>query len=313
MVHCTIALIAAASIGAASCESPGPAAAPEPSRSAERARVVAIGDIACGSPPGRTECRYDAVAEAVLDERPDLLLALGDVQYATESGRLDFRFYDRYFGSLRSDTLPTGGDEDWGVDRDAFLEYFGSRASPRGYDSILVAGWQIIALNSPDCFDNDGCKEGSEQIEWLRTELAARPSECTLAIWHDPRFLWAKWWTKDGVPRAGQERVAPFWTVLAESNAEVVLHGNAHHYERWAPMDASGGASDDGITEFVVGTGGKSLNPLGVEPRPANLEIAQAEEFGALVLDLEPGRLSYRWRGVDRDGSFEDVGTIRCH
>ncbi len=282
------------------------------------ARVVAVGDIACGADALQRGpvCRYAAVADAVIDEDPALFLALGDIQYPTPSGRVDFGYYDASFGSLLDATLPTPGDEDWGVDRGAYLRYFGGRTTESGYDTSAIAGWHVVVLNSRDCFDDDGCREGSDQYEWLRDVLANPPEgtdRCTLAIWHDPRFLWAEWWQKDGLPRGPQERVAPFWELLDAADADVTLHGNAHHYERWTPMSASGEANSDGITEFVVGTGGKSLNALGPQPRPANLAAAQDAEFGALVLDLRPGSLAYRWRGIDSVGSFIDSGTIDCH
>ena len=285
---------------------------------AQRATLVAVGDIACGADAADMgdACRYDLVAQVAIDEDPDLFLALGDVQYPTAAGDLDFSFYDGAFGQLRPITLPTGGDEDWDVDREAFLRYFGGRIDEDGYDSISIAGWHLIVLNSRDCFDADGCRPGSPQYEWLRERLDDPPDDtagCTLAMWHDPRFLWAAWWSKDGAPRGSQERVAPFWELLDEAGADVVLHGNAHHYERWEPINAVGDASEQGITQFVVGTGGKSLNEVGPEPRPGNLAVAQDDEFGVLVLDLRPGSLTYRWRSAEPGGSFQDQGSIACH
>jgi hypothetical protein len=308
-----VSLLALA-VSAAACSSdPGDPGSARPTP----ATVVAVGDLACGSDPvaNGDVCRYGDVASIAIDEDPDLFLALGDTQYETPDGTIDYRFYDGAFGPLRPITVPTPGDEDWTADRAAFLEYFGDRTNDLGYGETTIAGWQVIALNSQDCFDADGCRPGSAQIEWLRDRLADPPDEastCTLAIWHDPRYLWAAWWAKDGAPRGPQEHVAPFWDVLDAAGADVVLNGNAHHYERWAPMDAAGVATSDGITEFVVGTGGKSLNPLGPEPRPAQLEVAQDGEFGVLTLDLRPGSLDYRWRGIDPASSFSDAGTIEC-
>jgi hypothetical protein len=307
-----LAFLAATAIAAAGCD------ASRETTDGRSARVVAVGDIACGTPPAPTGsvCRYDIVADATNDEQPDLFLALGDTQYETPSGSVDYAFYDRAFGSLRPITLPTPGDEDWIADREAYLDYFGDRTTETGYDSHVIAGWHIVVLNSQDCFDADGCPAGSAQLGWLRDVLADPPggaSGCTLAIWHDPRFLWADWWSEGGMPRGPQNHVAPLWKLLAEAGAEVVLNGNAHHYERWAPMDADGAADPLGMTEFVVGTGGRSLNPLGPQPRPELLEAAQDDGFGVLVLDLRPGGLDYRWRGAEEADGFDDRGSIDCH
>lgn len=314
----SIVVLLCVCVSIAACEEPvSEPVVDSPVVDAPPAKVVAVGDIACGSEPGDAgrECRHDLVADAVIDEEPDHFLALGDVQYEDESGEIDFSYYDRHFGSLRPITLPTPGDEDWDEDRAAFLEYFGGRTTETGYDSTSIGGWHVVALNSRDCFDADGCAEGSEQYAWLEQQLDDPPQglgACTLAIWHDPRFLWAPWWEKDGVPRGAQERVLPLWTLLDAAGAELVLSGNAHHYERWAPLDADGQPGADGITQFVVGTGGKTLVPLGSEPRPEHLAAAQAQEFGVLVLQLRAGSLDYRWRSAQR-GSFSDAGTIECH
>ncbi|CAN5749688.1 hypothetical protein BH18ACT17_BH18ACT17_16740 [soil metagenome] len=281
-----------------------------------RATVVAVGDIACGTEPAQqgAECRYDTVAEAVADEQPDLFFALGDLQYVDPSGEVDFSFYDSAFGGLRSITVPTAGDEDWGVDREAFEAYFGSRTTDTGYDALEVAGWQVLVLNSQDCFDDDGCGEGSEQYEWLREQLdegvASADERCTLAIWHDPRFLWAPWWEKDGVPREAQEHVAPFWALLGDAGAEVVLNANAHHYERWAPLGADGGPSAEGIVEFVVGTGGKDHAAAGT---PSTLGDAVIDDaFGVLKLTLHDG--GYDFAFVPAWGDIGvDSGEGTCH
>jgi hypothetical protein len=281
-------------------------------------RVAAVGDIACAEPPSTagTDCRYDVVARAAIEADPEAFLVLGDVQYASASGQVDYARYDRFFGSLRDRSIPTPGDEDWEVGRAAFLDYFGDRTTESGTGSLALGSWHLVVLNSRDCFDDDGCGPGTPQYEWLEASLSDPPDgtgSCTMAIWHDPRFLWANWWQKDGVPRGGQERVAPFWELLDAAGVDVVLHGNVHHYERWASMDAAGNTVTDGITQFIVGTGGKSLVPTGPEPRPEALEVAQATEFGVLTMLLRGDRLDYRWQGAEPGGSFSDEGTVPCH
>ena len=46
---------------------------------------------------------------------------------------------------------------------------------------------------------------------------------------------------------------------LYDAHADLVLAGDSHHYERFAPMDPQGTADASGLREFVVGTGGRSL------------------------------------------------------
>jgi hypothetical protein len=51
--------------------------------------------------------------------------------------------------------------------------------------------------------------------------------------------------------------VRPFWDKLYDQHADVILSGNAHRYERYAPLTPSGERSSArGIRQFIVGTGG---------------------------------------------------------
>jgi len=54
----------------------------------------------------------------------------------------------------------------------------GAGASGRGYYSYNRGAWHIISLNS-----NIAAQAGSAQEQWLRADLAANPTLCTLAYW----------------------------------------------------------------------------------------------------------------------------------
>jgi hypothetical protein len=92
----------------------------------------------------------------------------------------------------------------------------------------------------------------------------------------------------------------------------VVLSGDEHNYERFAPQTSGGRADPErGIRQFVVGTGGgKGHYPI-VDPI-ANSEVHNDETYGVLKLTLNPE--SYEWRFVPVEGeSFSDSGSARCH
>jgi acid phosphatase type 7 len=99
--------------------------------------------------------------------------------------------------------------------------------------------------------------------------------------------------------------------VLYEFNAEVILNGHDHDYERFAPQNASGAADNvRGIREFVVGTGGRALYTLGV--RKANSEVFNSTTFGVIKMTLSPG--SYSWQFIPIAGNtFTDSGSTSCH
>ena len=200
---------------------------------------------------------------------------------------------------------PAVGNHEYGTPgAEAYYTYFGARAGPagKGYYSFDLGSWHLISLNS-NCGEVS-CAKGSEQDRWLRADLAAHPSRCTLAYWHHPRW-------SSGTTHGDTESVAPFIDALYEAGADLVLVGHEHNYERFAPQDPRERPDPDrGIREFVVGTGGKSLYPFG-SPDP-NSEVRNSDTFGILSLTLHP--TGYDWEFVpEAGGQFHDRGAGQCH
>ncbi|MBX6341588.1 MAG: metallophosphoesterase, partial [Thermomicrobiaceae bacterium] len=280
----------------------------------ERAPVIAaVGDIACsvsdeddeGEGGTGSACHMQTTSDLVVDRGFAAILALGDLQY--ESGKLsDFeQSYDRTWGRVKAITHPVPGNHEYGTRGAAgYFSYFGPAAGDpgRGYYSFDVGAWHLIALNS-NCQRVGGCAPGSPQEEWLRADLAAHPTRCTLAYWHHPRFSSGQ--------HGNNEQVDALWQDLYRAGAEIVLAGHDHDYERLAPMDAQGNRDDArGIREFVVGTGGK--NHYGFERILPTSEVRNADAFGVLTLTLHP--TGYEWKFVAEPGSsFSDAGSGVCH
>jgi Calcineurin-like phosphoesterase len=165
-----------------------------------------------------------------------------------------------------------------------------------------VGDWHVVVLNS-NCSKVGGCSKGSPQERWLRTELAAHPNSCTLAYFHHPLFSSGE--------HGNNPSVRSFWEALYEANADVVLSGHDHTYERFAPQDPYGALnSARGIREFVVGTGGRSYYPF--KTIKANSEARIANTDGLLKLTLNPSR--YYWEFVPVAGQTPtDSGSAACH
>jgi acid phosphatase type 7 len=106
--------------------------------------------------------------------------------------------------------------------------------------------------------------------------------------------------------------VKPLWDVLYDANADVVINGHDHDYERFAPQTPDGKPDPArGIREFVVGTGGKNHRPFTELPRP-NSEVRDATAFGVLKLTLKPK--GYDWQFLPEEGkTFTDSGSGTCH
>ena len=273
--------------------------------------IAAAGDIACdpdspsfnGGLGTSSACRQKFTADLL---RPGLaaVLALGDLQYEQGVYEKFLRSYDPSWGIAKAKTRPVPGNHEYQTAGAAgYFRYFGETAGdPRkGYYSYDLGSWHVVALNSNCAYVP--CAAGSEQERWLRADLAASRTSCTLAYWHHPRF--------SSGTHGSDPATDAFWRALYEHGADVVVNGHDHDYERFAPQTPAGlPDAATGIREFVVGTGGKSLRSFGTPL--ANSEVRHAATYGVLELTLRPQ--SYDWRFVaEGGGSFSDSGTAACN
>jgi hypothetical protein len=280
--------------------------------------IAAAGDIACDpvNPDTGTGdfCHQSQTSDLLVGAGLAAVLPLGDIQYNSASLSNILQVYDPTWGRVKSISRPVlGNHESSGT---GYFDYFNGvgvsdgPAGPRGkgWYSFDVGTWHLVALNSnctrpDDTSDTVDCGVGSEQERWLRADLAAHPATCTLAFWHDPRYS-----SGHGGSNAFTQ---PFWDALQDAQGEIVLSGNSHDYERFAPLDRNGNPDPaGGIRQFVVGTGGAFFT--GLSSQIAYSEVAQNDTFGVLKLTLHPD--SYSWTFVPEAGkTFTDSGTTMCH
>jgi hypothetical protein len=273
--------------------------------------VDAAGDLVCGDGAvvSPTQCHQAQVSDLVVnDAEAQAFLALGDLQY--NAGSLeDFQsFYEPSYGRVRDITFPVIGNHKYQtVDGDGYWDYWGAQAGERhrGWYSVDLGTWHLVALNS-NCGTQVRCGAGSPQVQWLRADLQANDRPCTLAFFHHPR------WSSGEAP-GDNPWVATFVDVLQAHRAEAILSGHSHTYERFQRQRPDGTPSANGIRQFVVGTGGRSVGPSDGFARPfsANSQFRLAHVFGLLRLSLAPGALW--WSFVDETGRVRDSGTDRCH
>ena len=262
------------------------------------AMLIAAGDVASCDSDG------DERTAALVERIRGTVAVLGDSVYERGTADEFARCYAPSWGRFRARTRPAVGNHEYGTPGAAgYFAYFGRAAGrpSRGFYAYRLGSWRVIVLNS-NC-SQVACTAGSAQLQWLRAELRAHPSACTLAYWHHPRF--------SSGPHGPDATMAPLWNALYAAGADVVLAGHDHHYERFAPLDAAGRVDRRrGIRAFVVGTGGRSHYPP--VRRVRGSEVRNWRTFGVLRLTLDPGR--YRWRFEPVAGSrFTDSGSGRCH
>jgi hypothetical protein len=277
--------------------------------------VAAAGDIACdptdpsfrGGRGTRTACHAAATAAVIAGARPAVVLPLGDEQYECGSTTAFIGSYALSWGRFDAISRPVPGNHEYSTDPGCgspgagYFSYFGSRAGAGGgYYSYDVGSWHVIALNS-ECEFVGGCGPGSPQEAWLRADLAAHPAACTLAYWHRPR------WSGTALG-AGDAASDAFWRDLLAARVDLVLNGHRHLYMRFAPLDANGAPSHDGLRQFVVGTGGVNLFGQGYADV---VEAHEDTDYGVLLLTLGSG--SYTWQfEPEAGGLFADYGSAPC-
>lgn len=267
--------------------------------------VLAAGDIAdCrkSTPAASGAAKTAALIAPLLEADPDaLVLGLGDHTYPVG---LPAEFRDCYeptWGRFKSRTWAVPGNHEYYSPHAAgYYNYFGERAGTpqRGYYSVRAGHWLLIAMNSylkPE--------DHAKQLAWLKAELAANPSRCTLAFWHHPLH------SSGG--HGSDPRMQEAWRMLHEAGAELVLSAHDHDYERFAPQDSAGRRDDArGMRQFVVGTGGATLTPFRF-PKPHG-EYRNNLSLGVLKLVLKEGGYEWEFLPVDADGE-RDRGAAACH
>jgi hemolysin type calcium-binding protein/calcineurin-like phosphoesterase family protein len=288
--------------------------------------IAAAGDIACdpahpnfnGGNGQNGNCRQLATSNLLVGKGYEAVLPLGDNQYYCGSYAAWLASYDPSWGRVKNVTHPVVGNHEYlthpgtlpstGCDAtnagaSGYFRYFGTAAADpnKGYYSYDVGSWHLIALNS-NCGDAGGCGSSSPQTRWLRADLAAHRTRCTLAYWHVPLY------SSGG---RAESKTSTFWQALYNTNADVVLTGHDHTYERFAPQNAQAGLDPArGIREFVVGTGG--ANHTSFVTTAAHSEVRNSTTYGVLELKLHAG--NYDWKFIPEPGrSFSDSGTNACH
>jgi acid phosphatase type 7 len=211
-----------------------------------------------------------------------------------------------------------------------YRRYFGARAhwnTPRGGSySYNLGAWHIVSLNSQWCWSYTsvfeggrwntvpawgsgspwGCHKGDPMYDWFARDLKQHQNDCTLVYFHHPSYfgVGSGWPGGTGSLVHGvYSHTRPLYRVFYRNGGDVVLNGHEHFYQRTVPIDPLGKADPaHGFTEFIVGTGGDTLEPMPpVSHLPKEIAAASNTAFGILSMTLQPH--AYRYRFVPVAGS----------
>jgi hypothetical protein len=258
--------------------------APSGTAAAAPCTVAAVGDVAGA---GDYQEGANRTARLVASTAVDTLFVLGDLAY--DSGTLyEFNsYYDPGYGPLKAITKPIPGNHEYKSQLAGYKAYFDISGASYGFD---VCSWFVIAVNQ-----YAGIQAG---VDSIREYDAAHPDVPLIVMWHEPRWSSGE--------HGSLEAVQPLWQAAVAAGARIVLNGHDHHYERFAPMTASGAAHPSGTFEFVSGLGGHK--PRGVtSPLERNSADHATGTPGVLFLQLHRDG-SFGWTYRDVNGAVGDSG-----
>src|SRR3989442_162749 len=199
----------------------------------------------------------DTSTAKLLDTIPGTVFVTGDNVGSPGDSATYANCYNPTWGRHKTRTFPVPGDAEYATAGAAgYYGYFGAAAGDptKGYYSYNLGAWHVIALNSATSM-----AAGSAQELWLKADLAANASQCTVAYWHLPAFY-------SGTSTV-RSAVLPLWNDLYAARADVVLNSHTRNYERFAPQTPAAVLDTvGGIRQFIVGTGG--AGPQAVLPLP---------------------------------------------
>ena len=278
---------------ATACTSPSrPTGGGGGGRAGETVTVIGVGDIAvCG------RAEVGQVARLVSTLQGQLLLA-GDLAYFQGTAAQFRDCFDPAWGQFRGRWHAVPGNHEYeSAGAAPYFAYFGAAAGPSGtgYYSLTLGHWLILMLNS-----NLPAGRGSPQWNYVREELQAQRTPCTMAVWHHPVF--------SSGPNGANAAMRDMWALLEDAGAEVILNGHDHLYERFARQRSDGVAdSTGGIRQFTAGTGGADLYDF-VRSAPNSEE--RIMRYGVIRFTLRPAQVE--WEFITLDGSVADRGLDTC-
>ena len=337
-----------------------------PARAGGDPVLLASGDVATCDATGAVAPGAIATARLLRQDPSATVAMLGDGTYdlsragSGSDATAYHNCYDPTWGQpdIKARTRPAPGDNEYGGSPKAadYFSYFNGTApctdpgsapptcpagpDGLGYYSYDLGAWHVVVLNA-QCDPTakgglgdtalDGCGADSTMGRWLSADLAAHPTSCTLAYWHEPRFY--SFTSAGPNPPIGNTSydddptMDAMWEILQQHRADVVLNGHRHVYERFPPLVLPTGSTvgpgvvdrAGGIREFVVGTGGGPHHHFDPDPRidpsqtiyEPNSEVHIQQDFGVLRLTLHEG--TYDWKFLAAGGTVPDSGTDTCH
>jgi hypothetical protein len=222
------------------------------------------------------------------------------------------------WGDFKDRTYFAIGNADYmgGRGIDGVHSYLGDRTTAKGSlgRSFDRGNWHIIILNSGDW------EQSSIQLQdpngpmnaWLAADLAATTQPCIIAISWERRI-----YTTDTGTLGWQFNMKQAANLLYAAGADILVSSKDKIYARFPQTNADGVPDPKGFRQFIVGTGGRSLDETRT-PAGSPVEVQEGSNSGNSngVIKFTLHESSYEWEFIPTlAGGFTDKSSapVPCH
>lgn len=209
------------------------------------------------------------------------VILLGDLGYPNLNPFIYNNCYKPIWGELKN-VIPTVGNHDLiNGNNNYFTSIFN-----------LTKTYYKYSIDNQPIYIADSNNPNQQQLKWLDNNIK-HSDACSIMAWHHP----ARSSGYHGKTPQGQ----PLWNIAKKKNIDIVLSGHDHHFEYIKNKK-------DEPTQFIVGTGGSKLYPVGLEIF-YNSNIVTFEH-GFLLLSITGKQ--YTWQFINQDGIVLKKGGNNC-
>jgi hypothetical protein len=286
--------------------------------------MIGAGEITtCASSAGPMGTAH--VVDSILAADPNAVaFTVGNNLTDSAQGSTFATCFDPKWGTFKAKTYYSIGNADFAGGRGPSGVYGyvsgGAKAgdASKGWYAFDKGNWHIVVLNTSDWEHGSTSTFGidpqlnpaaSEQVDFLAADLAAVPTTKCIAV-----ISWERRFYTTGTSALGRNsNMRPMAGLMYQYGVDLLISAKDKNYSRFAPMEPLNGAPDPaGFRQFIVGTGGRSLDASVPGTAPATRE-AYLSQWGVLKLTMKDN--SYDWQFINTQvpGGPSDTGTATCH
>ncbi|NBD08517.1 metallophosphoesterase [Corallococcus silvisoli] len=266
---------------------------------------AAVGDFGTGGSDQKQ------VAAAMLANKPELFVALGDNAYSSGT---EAEFQNNLFTPMAAllaqvPMFATPGNHEY-VTKEAqpYLDnLYLPTNNPAGSERYYSFDWGHVHFVSIDSNCAIGLASASKctldaQKAFVEKDLASTTQPWKIAFFHHPPWSSGEHGSQLTLRRQ-------FGPLFEKYGVDLVLTGHDHDYERSKPMlgDAEAGKNEQGVPYLVVGGGGATLRTF-TTSRPSWSVVRDDAAHGFLDVNVVGGTLTAKL--VKTDGGILDTFTL---